>query len=85
MTVHKAQGQTVEQAWVLATTHFDRHTGYVALTRHRERVELHYGQADLANAKALERALGRDRPKDLAIDYTATTQRNAELVRKFRQ
>ena len=35
-TVHKAQGTTVDRTYVLATPHFDRHTSYVALSRHRE-------------------------------------------------
>jgi ATP-dependent exoDNAse (exonuclease V) alpha subunit len=35
-TLHKAQGSTVDRTYVLATQHFDRHTAYVELSRHRE-------------------------------------------------
>lgn len=35
-TIHKAQGSTVERAFVLTTPGMDRHLAYVAMTRHRE-------------------------------------------------
>jgi ATP-dependent exoDNAse (exonuclease V) alpha subunit len=41
-TVHKSQGVTVDRTHVLATSHMDRHASYVGLTRHRERVDLHW-------------------------------------------
>lgn len=44
-TVHKSQGATVDHVKVLASSMFDRHLSYVALTRHRESVEL-YASAD---------------------------------------
>ncbi|MCY4288558.1 MAG: AAA family ATPase [Aestuariivita sp.] len=44
-TVHKAQGMTVDQAFVLAHRTMDRHGLNVALTRHRDQVRL-YGQKD---------------------------------------
>ena len=68
-TVHKAQGVTVDRAHVLATPGLDRHAAYVALSRHRERVDLHYGRDDFADRQALARKLGRERAKDMALDY----------------
>ena len=80
-TVHKSQGATVDRSYVLASPYFDRHTSYVALSRHRESATLFYGQADFAAASAgtnpdptdakqnLERTLSRARPKELAHDY----------------
>jgi hypothetical protein len=47
----------------------DRHAAYVALSRHRDRVDLHYGQDDFADQGRLVRTLSRDRPKDMASDY----------------
>lgn len=44
-TVHKSQGATVDRVKVLASSMFDRHLAYVALTRHRQSVEL-YAAAD---------------------------------------
>lgn len=68
-TVHKAQGVTVDRVHVLATPGLDRHAAYVALSRHRESVDLHYSRDDFADQHALTRALSRQRDKDMASDY----------------
>jgi len=68
-TVHKAQGVTVDRAHVLASRFMDRHAAYVALTRHREGVSLHYGRDEFRDGAALARALGRERLKDTSLDY----------------
>ena len=52
-TVHKAQGATLDRVHVLATPGMDRHLAYVALTRHRESVVLHAGQADFLSPARL--------------------------------
>ena len=70
-TVHKAQGVTVDRAYVLASEHLDRHATYVGLTRHRDGVELHYGRDDFADPTRLARMLGRERAKDSTLDYAA--------------
>src|SRR5262249_2811038 len=41
----------------------------VALSRHRDGVELHYGRDDFAGQDRLVRTLSRDRAKDMASDY----------------
>ena len=68
-TVHKAQGVTVDRAHVLATPGLDRHAAYVALSRHRDGVELHHGKDDFTGRGELVQALSRERPKDMAFDY----------------
>jgi len=68
-TIHKAQGMTVDRVHVLATPGMDAHSSYVALSRHRDGVELHYGRDDFANQDRLTRTLSRDRAKDMALDY----------------
>ncbi|MGJ5196564.1 Ti-type conjugative transfer relaxase TraA [Bradyrhizobium sp. HKCCYLRH1030] len=68
-TIHKAQGMTVDRVHVLATPGMDAHSSYVALSRHRNGVDLHYGRDDFANADRLTRTLSRDRAKDMASDY----------------
>jgi hypothetical protein len=68
-TIHKAQGMTVDRAHVLATPGMDAHGSYVALSRHRDGVDLHYGRDDFANPDRLTRTLSRDRAKDMASDY----------------
>ena len=76
-TIHKAQGMTVDRTHVLATPGMDSHGAYVALSRHRERVDLHYGRDDFADQSKLVRALSRERGKDMASDYSPE-QRFAE-------
>ncbi|MGY3496330.1 MULTISPECIES: Ti-type conjugative transfer relaxase TraA [unclassified Bradyrhizobium] len=68
-TIHKAQGMTVDRAHVLATPGMDAHGSYVALSRHRDGVDLHYGRDDFTGRDRLVRTLSRDRSKDMASDY----------------
>ncbi|MEH2549392.1 Ti-type conjugative transfer relaxase TraA [Bradyrhizobium sp. AZCC 2262] len=68
-TIHKAQGMTVDRIHVLATPGMDAHSSYVALSRHRDGLALHYGRDDFANPDRLTRTLSRDRAKDMASDY----------------
>ena len=96
-TIHKAQGMTVDRAHVLATPGMDAHASYVALSRHRDGVELHYGRDDFAGQDRLVRTLSRDRAKDMASDYERADpvqsyaerrgitfrERVAEIVRKI--
>jgi Ti-type conjugative transfer relaxase TraA len=82
-TIHKAQGMTVEKTHVLATPGLDAHSSYVALTRHRLSTSLHYGRDDFPGEAALHRTLARERPKDMALDFTgqAGAPRSAGPVR----
>ncbi|CAM5761388.1 hypothetical protein LMIY3S_00122 [Labrys miyagiensis] len=96
-TIHKAQGMTVDRTYVLATPGLDAHASYVALSRHRDGVDLHYGGDDFGDRDRLIRTLSRDRAKDIASDYERTDpaqayaerrgislrQRVAEIVRKI--
>ncbi len=96
-TIHKAQGMTVDRTHVLATPGMDAHGSYVALSRHRDGIDLHYGHDDFVSPDRLTRTLWRDRSKDMASDYEqrdpAQTyaerrgitfgERVAELVRKI--
>lgn len=68
-TIHKAQGMTVERTHVLATPGMDAHGSYVALSRHRDGMDLHYGRDDFAGQDRLVNTLSRDRAKDMATDY----------------
>lgn len=79
-TIHKAQGMTVDRTHVLATPGVDAHGSYVALSRHRDSMDLHYGRDDFANQNRLVRTLSRDRSKDMATDYERAdpAQRYAE-------
>jgi len=78
-TVHKAQGMTADRVHVLATPGFDHHSAYVAMSRHRESVDLHYGRDDFADQGKLIRALSRVRGKDLVSDYRRFPELGATL------
>ena len=80
-TIHKAQGMTVDWVHVLATPGLDRHAAYVALSRHRDGVDLHYGRYDFADHDRLAATLSRERSKDMASDYAR--QPSIELSRAF--
>ena len=81
-TIHKAQGVTVDRAHVLASSGLDRHAAYVALTRHRDGMELHYGADQFADHAALARTLGRERAKDTTLDYRGQSYREAFAERR---
>ncbi|MEF2071925.1 Ti-type conjugative transfer relaxase TraA [Consotaella aegiceratis] len=68
-TIHKAQGMTVDRTHVLATPGLDAHGSYVALSRHRDGIDLHYGRDDFTSQDRLIGTLSRDRAKDMASDY----------------
>ena len=79
-TVHKTQGMTVDRTHVLATPGLDAHSTYVALSRHRDATALHYGRDDFADASQLRRALSRERPKDMAMDYESPARATAPVA-----
>jgi Ti-type conjugative transfer relaxase TraA len=68
-TIHKTQGATLDRAFTLATKHFDKHAAYVSMSRHREDVTLYYSQDQFKYLEELKKVLGRENPKDLAIDF----------------
>jgi Ti-type conjugative transfer relaxase TraA len=96
-TIHKSQGMTVDHTHVLATPGMDAHSSYVALSRHRDGMELHYGRDDFVGHDRLARTLSRGRAKDMASDYERADpvqgyaerrgitfrERVAEIVRKI--
>ncbi|WP_298970154.1 Ti-type conjugative transfer relaxase TraA [uncultured Roseobacter sp.] len=81
-TIHKAQGMTVDRTHVLATPGLDAHGSYVALSRHRDGLNLYYGRDDFASQDRLIRTLSRDRAKDMALDYADTNPALAYAERR---
>lgn len=75
VTIHKAQGVTVDRAYLLATPSMDRSLAYVGMTRHRENATLFAGAEDFANRRGgstiekLAKVLGRERPKESTLDF----------------
>ena len=82
-TIHKSQGVTVDHTHVLATPGMDRHAAYVALSRHRDGVQLHYGCDDFASDAKLAAVLSRDRAKDMAGDYAVEPAEPDAAARAF--
>jgi len=70
-TVYKAQGVTVDRAHVLASKYFDRHSTYVAMSRHREGADLYYARDEFPNFGAMTKSLAWEKPKDISLDYGA--------------
>lgn len=80
-TIHKAQGITVDRAFVLSSKGFDRHLAYVSLSRHRELVDLYWSKDEFKTFSGLVSDFERERPKDLTSDYINeeyATRRNIE-------
>ena len=81
LTVHKAQGASVERSYVLAHESMSaREWSYVAGSRAREAVHL-YAERDTADD--LERIMERSHKKDTALDHlpAAVTKTSVELER----
>jgi len=69
-TIHKTQGATVDKAFVLASKTMDRHLAYVAMTRHRQGVELHASREEFREGmEGLSKSLSRDGAKETTLDY----------------
>lgn len=83
LTAHKAQGMTVDRAFVLGSDELYREWGYTALSRHRDEARFYVtapaDQPALPGlepatdpvGEELERTLGRSRAKEMAIDLGA--------------
>ena len=71
-TIHKAQGATVDKAWVLASGSMDRHLTYVAMTRHRQEVRLYTGRDEFDSFAELSQRLSRGGAKETTLDYDRT-------------
>lgn len=69
-TIHKAQGATVDRAFVMASSTMDRHLTYVAMTRHRHEAKLYAGRDELENITVLSDSMSRSGAKETTLDYT---------------
>ncbi|WP_085464043.1 hypothetical protein [Mesorhizobium australicum] len=52
-TIHKARGMTVDRTHVLATPGIDAYGTYLAVSLHRDGVDLQYGRDDFASQDKL--------------------------------
>lgn len=75
--MHKAQGMTVDKAFVLSSdVMMDREWSYVAASRAREQTHF-YCSAEIE--KQLEVKMGRSRQKDTSLDYTVSPEAQQQL------
>lgn len=93
-TIHKAQGATVDRAYVFASGTMDRHLTYVAMTRHRDSVQLYAGQDEFRDMDALTARLSRSQAKETTLDYAerargrkteTNTERTFEEQKHYRE
>ncbi len=68
-TIHKSQGATVDRVKVLASLSLDRHLTYVAMTRHREDLQLYYGTRSFSFNGGLAKVLSGRNAKETTLDY----------------
>ncbi|XAZ26074.1 Ti-type conjugative transfer relaxase TraA (plasmid) [Sinorhizobium sp. B11] len=68
-TIHKTQGATVDRSFVLASVTMDRHLTYVAMTRHRDAVQLYAGLDEFKTTRSLGEILSRSGVKETTLDY----------------
>jgi Ti-type conjugative transfer relaxase TraA len=81
-TIHKAQGATVDRAYVLVSKSMDRHLTYVAMTRHRDGVALYAGRDEFSDMDSLAGRLSRAQLKETTLDYDPAGVR-AEAAREI--
>jgi Ti-type conjugative transfer relaxase TraA len=82
-TIHKAQGATVDRSFVLASPGMDRHLTYVAMTRHREEVNLFAARDEFAGPAQLYARLGRAGLKENSLDYLQDFAARRGLAEQF--
>ncbi|NBT86286.1 MAG: hypothetical protein EBT45_07320, partial [Alphaproteobacteria bacterium] len=68
-TIHKSQGTTVDKTFVYASPSLNKNLTYVALTRHKEDVQLYVDTNIIPTKEGLFQALSKEAPKENALDY----------------
>lgn len=70
LTVHKSQGMTVKKVKVLIDSkYWDRNLSFVAMTRHKETLNLYSDKENHPTPEALLKTLSRHTTKDNVIDW----------------
>jgi AAA domain-containing protein/relaxase-like protein len=68
-TIYKGQGATLDQTYVCHSAHWKSSAAYVALTRHKESVEIFASRETVKDLDAMARGLGRSDNKRAATAY----------------
>lgn len=85
ITLHKSQGKTYDRTVVLASKFMDAKATYVAMTRHRERVDLYYRKSDFKTFGALVRSASKYAYKDSLEDYKNIDNQNKARVIEYKE
>ena len=73
-TIHKAQGVTVDDAYVLASPNMNANLTYVANTRHRDNLSFVYSREQFKNNDELVRSLSKAEEKTFSIDFNVVRE-----------
>ena len=77
-TVHKAQGVTVDRAYVMATKGYNQHIAYVAMSRHIKDVNLYWSRDEFSSFSDMKNQMSREARKENAIDYVDSAKEYAK-------
>ncbi|MDD5470500.1 MAG: Ti-type conjugative transfer relaxase TraA [Sideroxydans sp.] len=91
-TVHKAQGVTVERAYVLSGSMHDRELSYVSMSRSRQETKLYVDSSKYKSAAALARQMNTSHQKGTTLDADKSVRKTEqqpiptkdELVQRLR-
>jgi phage/plasmid primase-like uncharacterized protein len=81
LTVHKAQGRTVNRCFVFASANFDANLSYVAMSRHKMDVRLFWSEDVFGDQKGLIERLSRAPTASNALDYVLAHDLHGGAVR----
>ena len=84
-TLHRAQGRSVEQVVVYAGPYWNRELAYVAMTRQRERVQLHWDKQTFRDREQLYAKLGSSAQKVNVQDFALQEQEVRRMARVAEQ
>jgi nucleoside-triphosphatase THEP1 len=85
ITLHKSQGKTYDNTIVLANKIMDAKAFYVAMTRHRESVDLYYSKSDFGSFKDLVNCASKVINKDSLEDFRAIENQNKSRVFEYKE
>ena len=83
ITITKSQGKNYDNTIVVANPIMDAKNTYVAMTRHRDNVDLYYRNSEFKDVKSLMLGLSKYHQKDLVQDYAGGNNQYRERVQEY--